>query len=447
MKYTSTLLLLTTLLFSCQKKNTYSPPELTVANAMNSYLLNYNSVCSRDLITILDSLPMNVRWENSYQQRINGENCLLVGLAPSLSRRINNAGNIYSPYMDRYLLFRKNKGGDIYFEVVGMWFNGNPEHKLSILVFDNKGKLKSSFVSDGKKDYPGSIEFLNHNGNLSRTLGGALCTETDWYSCVYFHGVNLGCSYNYTIRQCLDLPDAGGGIPSIPKPTGNTNFSYTDIAALRFTHFYVNPPADRLIHDLPKYLSCFTINNSSSYSVSICVKQPIPNSRIVISDAYKHQSPAELDLQTLTVGHAFLTFSQTSAGLPAVIRSVGFYPGTMVSPFIPETEGAVADNSNLPYTVSVTFKLSAAQFKTMLEAFKDQVRGPYNLNWNNCTTACIDVVNTAGLKIPRTNGTWPLGGGPNPADLGEDIRNFNSEKIISKVLNGGKSPENSAPCN
>ena len=71
----------------------------------------------------------------------------------------------------------------------------------------------------------------------------------------------------------------------------------------------------------------------------------------------------------------------------------------------------------------------------------------YDINENNCTDQALDCLKTGGINLPDTEGNWFLniGGGSNPADLGEDIREMdidnlpeNSEAEFSK----NKAPKN-----
>ena len=43
---------------------------------------------------------------------------------------------------------------------------------------------------------------------------------------------------------------------------------------------------------------------------------------------------------------------------------------------------------------------------------------------NNCTDAALGAAAAAGVSINATTGIWQGGGGHNPGDLGEDLRNI-----------------------
>ncbi|WP_142688234.1 hypothetical protein [Chitinophaga polysaccharea] len=432
----------------CNKSDSYLSTKVTISEAKQIYN-NVNTTFNlENSLGLNDSLPQNIEWETSYERKISGEPCLIVNINPSIKKQINKGNNKYSSNIERYLLFRKDKTGRINFELVTFFANNDENNGLSILIFDNSGKMIRSFVSDGIKLHNTNLEIVHSNNQLARILGGALCIETDWYTCLSFRGISYGCTYNYSTRQCVDMPDNGGNSPigNPSDPSGGSNFDYNSIPAIRFTRWTVAPPPDKLIADLQKYFGCFNINSTSTYNITLYVKQPIPNSRIVVSDGYGNKLPSSLDLNSLTVGHTFLGFSQSGGSSTPVNRYVGFYPSTMVSPFLPETSGVIADNSNTSYDVSVTFTVSGAQFKTAMDQFSAATKGNYNLNWNNCTDVCISALNIVGLNVPKTIGSWPLGQGANPADLGEDLRRFNSPSIKQKNLTGGTSPSNTIQC-
>lgn len=435
------------LISSCKRKDPILSDKITISEAKQSY--NNVTFDFKNSIGMIDSLPKNLKWETCYERQISGESCLILDIHPTPTRQIKSQNSKYPPNIERYLLFRKNKSGIINFELVTFFANNDAKNSLSILVFDNSGRLSRSFVSDGVNLFTTNIDTLRYQNHLTRMPGGSLCIETDWYTCLSFRGISYGCTYNYSTRQCVDIPDNGSGSPiNNPSidPGGGGNFDYNSVPAIRFTRWIVAPATDRLIADLKKYFGCFNINSTSIYNITLYVKQPIPNSRIIVSDGYGNKLPSSLDLNSLTVGHTFLGFSQSGGASTPVSRYVGFYPSTMVSPFLPETSGAIADNSNTAYDVSITFKVSSAQFKTAMDQFAAATKGNYNLNWNNCTDICISALNIIGLNVPKTIGTWPLGQGANPADLGEDLRLFNSTSITQKNLTGGTSPTNTFQC-
>jgi hypothetical protein len=434
---------------SCKKDDSIHLKEISISDAKKSYSSIINKFNINNSLGLVDTLPIKLDWDKCYAKKINGEFCLILDIHPTSTQQIKQSNGGLSSNIERYFLFRKNREGNIKFELVVFVANKDPKNGLSIFVFDNYGKLSCNFVSDGVKLFTTDLEIIQNLKPLLRIYTGAVCIETDWYTCFSYRGVDYGCNYNYTTRQCVNTPDNGGGSlhnNNSITPTGSGHFDYNLVPAIPYTRWVVAPAPDRLISDIKKYLGCFTINNAATYNVTLYVKQPIPNSRIIVSDGYGNKLPSSLDLNSLTVGHSFLGFTQSGANIPSVSRYVGFYPSTMVSPFLPVTPGAIADNSNTDYDVSITFKVSGKEFKAIMEQFQAETKNDYNLNWNNCTDVCINSLNVVGLNIPRTLSTWPLGKGVNPADLGEDLRLFKSNYIKQKNLSGGKSLSNSSQC-
>jgi hypothetical protein len=60
----------------------------------------------------------------------------------------------------------------------------------------------------------------------------------------------------------------------------------------------------------------------------------------------------------------------------------------------------------------------------------------YDLDDFNCTTYAINAFGQAGITLPQTAGSWPLGGGLNPGNFGQDLRNF-SGTFTSRNTAGG----------
>ncbi|MCL1658564.1 MULTISPECIES: hypothetical protein [Elizabethkingia] len=52
----------------------------------------------------------------------------------------------------------------------------------------------------------------------------------------------------------------------------------------------------------------------------------------------------------------------------------------------------------------------------------------------------------AGISLPKTSGNWPGGGGSNPGNLGQDLRNLNNSSV-QKNTSGGNAPKNTGSCN
>lgn len=55
----------------------------------------------------------------------------------------------------------------------------------------------------------------------------------------------------------------------------------------------------------------------------------------------------------------------------------------------------------------------------------------YDLNTHNCTDYSLELLKKIGIDIATKDGTWPGGGGTNPGDLGEDLKNIGGTRNIS----------------
>jgi hypothetical protein len=84
--------------------------------------------------------------------------------------------------------------------------------------------------------------------------------------------------------------------------------------------------------------------------------------------------------------------------------------------------GQLLDNSGHAFDVSASREVTAEQFDRALNYARVGLVQNYNLNDYNCTDFAIGVARAAGWQVPDTQGSWPIGHGSNPGDLGEDLR-------------------------
>ncbi|MEO6870412.1 MAG: hypothetical protein ABI168_12245 [Ginsengibacter sp.] len=227
--------------------------------------------------------------------------------------------------------------------------------------------------------------------------------ENDFYSGFYF-----------------ETSGSGGG------SSGDYNASNV-VVAPTFTS-----PTDP-IQDLKKELGCFTNDNTASYTISVNVNQPIPNSREVFSIG-----------KAFPVGHAFLTLDQQNSNGTHTIRNLGFYPKTSVNPIKAVDHSIFGDDSNTPFDVSLKIEVSGGEFTSVINNLVNQQSSGYDLNNFNCTTSLIKSLSSVGINLPSTKSTDPFFSGNNPGDLGEDIRKLDlnkfsqengNRKIVRKVSN------------
>ena len=183
--------------------------------------------------------------------------------------------------------------------------------------------------------------------------------------------------------------------------------------------------------DISTKLNCFNTNNNSSgtHSISIFTDQPNPETR----DAYTIGWNTDVD-----VGHTFISLEQNINGITTRLV-FGFYPKDGVNPMSsPGDESVIRDDGGHSYDIGAKWSISPTEFNQLISNIKGN-NNSYHLNNYNCTDYGIEAINSFGPKLPTTNGEWPFGGGRNPGDLGEDIRQLNSQSGMIK-LNAGTAP-------
>ena len=131
----------------------------------------------------------------------------------------------------------------------------------------------------------------------------------------------------------------------------------------------------------------------------------------------------------IDTGHVFIEVGNSKTG---EVITRGFYPDlggarrkTLIEGKI--TKGKVFDDSSYnkdKIDVEKSFSISEYDFYvTKTSILQDEACPPlYQLSNYNCTNWAVDKATKIGLNIPQTIGSWPLGGGLNPGDLGEDLR-------------------------
>jgi len=224
-----------------------------------------------------------------------------------------------------------------------------------------------------------------------------------------------GCYYMYLPDR---LDDIHGGLSGGLGMSGGGGFSGAGSSVA------IAPP-DNPIANVADYLKCFTNvgGDDHTYSVTICVQQPVPGSR----SAYKWVDGGPIGSSNegniVNVGHTFLIFTE-QYGNTTITRNMGFYPASGVKPGSSIAPGKLNNDETHTYNVSATFSVTNANFFLMLN-YASKGNNPgfyYNLNSENCTTFALQTLTQGGINLPNTIGSWPGGMGCNPGDLGEDIK-------------------------
>lgn len=232
--------------------------------------------------------------------------------------------------------------------------------------------------------------------------------------------------------------------PTAYGPDGSTNAGTTNttgIGGISTTDInsgsaiYI-PGAETLVGLLDgKFLDCFNTTNNSNgvHSVTIYVDQPIPNSSATYSTETGYKK------SNIDVGHTVISIKQIVSGVER-IKTIGYYPRNSVTPNSPTTDGVFYDDGGKPFDVSYTISISPSQFNSLIQHIQNMTQyNTYHLNQQNCSDFAIDALSPI-ITIPDTYGSWPLGGGTNPGNLGQDLRNLSTSPTKTKNTTGGTGP-------
>lgn len=155
-------------------------------------------------------------------------------------------------------------------------------------------------------------------------------------------------------------------------------------------------------------------SSSASFNMTLYVDQPVPHSREVYAGP---------KLKPNNVGHTFVSLTRIENGAESTMV-FGLYPGESVTPFSPNTERAIVTDEAHPFDIGLSMDINCDQFNSVLNEASNIENADYNLNSNNCTDFALNLVQLVNPNIPDTKGVWGAGAGSNPADLGEDLRDF-----------------------
>jgi hypothetical protein len=245
---------------------------------------------------------------------------------------------------------------------------------------------------------------------------------------------SAGCTVTY-IADAGPGP-GGGDYAGLPSGDGGAGGTISVVNPAKMITYSGNDP----ITNVAQYIQCFNGSGSaSSYKITLYVDQPIPGSRT----PYTFGSGSQNGI--FNVGHVFLVFQQNEPG-GAIVRSMGFYPYSWVTPLNPTDPGSLNNDQDHIYNISLSMIVSGQQFMEILNTFASGNNVNYNLNDNNCTTWVLNALQAGGIDIQTTTGVWPLGSGDDPGDLGEDIRTMTLASNMTRTTNSGSSPVNTGTC-
>lgn len=321
----------------------------------------------------------------------------------------------------------------LFLEIEGSLFNVIETNKIAETFSDGKIKegkvfyhstsgnyLKGFKISNGliTHELAGSVSVSKTNDDCNEDLdrSSTFCDET-------LDEIVISAPVDETPRfvainyyDFTDGTDAGGSTGGGSDTWDSSVVLFDDIVAPEIT-------------DIEDYLKCFDIAQSAT--MSLYVDQPKSNHSDTWSGVF--WSP--------NVGHTFIGITQGG-----VTRIIGYYPSDSVSPADPSEASSLHDNSGDSFDVSITVNLTPQQLSSVLNAIKNY-NPNYNLNTFNCTDFGLTLFNDLGFNIPDTTGSWPGGGGSNPGNLGQDLRNWQLPSGATRNSTGGNAPSNSGTCN
>jgi hypothetical protein len=266
--------------------------------------------------------------------------------------------------------------------------------------------------AENKIVYSGKYE----NGEqLSLHNYGQAQNTNNRYVCRYYITVGPHTTCNswswYPDNVQVGLPP--GYMPGISGPIWSSNILIN------------TPDQAKKILNRQDYLKNF--NLSMGGTLHVYVDQPISNSSVAYSGMVNPD-----------VGHTFIAIEQDQ-----IVRVIGFYPSNGVNPFTsPSASPSYLNDSAHPYDVKIFKALSSSQLSNVISNIINY-NIQYDLNTNNCSDFAQQIASSGGLQLPNTNGSWPGGGGTNPGNLGQDIRNMSLSSGATVKTTGGIALTNS----
>lgn len=194
------------------------------------------------------------------------------------------------------------------------------------------------------------------------------------------------------------------------------------------------PNISNQINDINEYLKCFQTSQGAVFT--LYVDQPTANS---------NESWSGNPLNP-NVGHTFISIKQSG-----IRRVLGFYPLNEVSLNDPSTTGSFVNDSAHEFDVSISFNINSVQLTNLVNYIKQNANTTYDLNTYNCTDFGMISSEQVGVTLPSAFGTWGVtgvgsGGGDNPGQLGQNIRNMPNRDGVTKNTSGGISLSNIGNC-
>lgn len=150
-----------------------------------------------------------------------------------------------------------------------------------------------------------------------------------------------------------------------------------------------------------------------------------------------------------SVGHTAIGLTKTN-GSQSVTQVVGYYPNATGFAKLHAPSKIVDNGGDLNYDVSISFTVTADNFKKVLNYISDPPT-TYDLITFNCTDFAYFACDAGGITIPSPWNDFgvsvtgkPLQRGMSPAGLGKSIENMKGQSNVNTT--GGTTPFGKGPC-
>lgn len=257
----------------------------------------------------------------------------------------------------------------------------------------------------------------------------AISTSCEWVDGNYIDSEGEPAIYTYQICDNQIYTDDIGGNDASGDPYGGGGGSGgTENTAPAVTAILPGSSGNGI--DIRAYLNCFSTlpDAGATETVTVYVVEPQPG--------------LPFNMGTNSVGHTAIGLSKTVNG-QTITQTVGFYP-TTAKLAATGSPSKIVDNTNLPYTVSITYNVLPFEFNAIVNRLSN-VPATYNLYTYNCTNFVYDACEAGGIILPNPNGNVGLmQTGMTPAALGASIRVVAPD--MKTNLNGGVVGQSHGPC-
>lgn len=263
----------------------------------------------------------------------------------------------------------------------------------------------------------------------------AISESCDWIDDNYIDGEGVVTIYAYQVCDYeiyddgMDGGGGGGGAPSGDPLGGGGGGGGSEASA---------PDAPVDLPDQPKapidpkaFMNCFGSlpDQGAKETITVYVQEPQPG------------LPFNYGMNS--VGHTAISLTKTVNG-QSITQTVGFYP-TSSKLAATGTSAKIVDNTNLNYTVSVSYSVLPFEFNAIAN-FIANPPSTYNLYTYNCTNFVYDACSKGDITLPDPNGNMGFfQTGMTPGALGSSIRDVSD--ILKANTNGGTVGQSHGPCN